>query len=1089
MGAIIRTSLKFRLLVVIAAAALLTVGVAQLRNMKTDAYPEFAPPSVDIQTEALGLSASEVEQLITVPLEADLLNGVAWVDKIRSQSIAGLSSINLTFEPGTNLLRARQMVSERLNTPAAIPNVSKAPVMLPPMSSASRVMMIGLSSKDMSLIDMGVLARWTIRPRLIGVTGVSNVAIWGQRERQLQVQVDPQRLHDHGVTLSQVLSTTGNSLWVSPLTFLEASTPGTGGFFDTPNQRLAIRHVSPITKADDLSRVPVEAADGEAAPTVDGRPLRLSDVANVVEDHQPLIGDAIVNGQPGLMLVVEKLPSANTQKVTRGVEDAINALRPGFGTMRLDTSVFRPATFMHRAVHDLSTTLLIGAGFMLLAIALLLYAWRAALVAVAAILCSVVAAVLVLYLRGTTMNALVFAGLVVAVGAVIDDAVTTAHGVAHRAAGAEKPLATTVVEAIVRARAGLLFATLIILLPLVPVFFLGHLGAALGRPLALSYALALLASMVVALTVAPALSVMLFARAGAGPTESPLIRWLKPRYTRLLSRATKSSRPALLTFAVLAVLGAIVVPQLRQSTLPTFKETDFLIDLEAPPGTSLPEMDRVTAQASHEVRAVPGVRDVGAHVGRAITGDQVSNPNGSELWVSLSSTADYDDTLAAVRRAIKGYPGIESDVKTYSQAKFGDLQTGTDEPVVVRVYGPELNVLRTQTEAVTKAMAGTRGISDLHAEMPTQEPTIQVEVNLDAAKAAGIKPGDVRRAAAVLVSGVTAGSLFEEQKVFDVVVWGTPATRQDVTAVRNLLIDTPNGGQVRLGDVARVDVQPSPNVIQRDAVSRYVDVTAQVRGRSRSAVLADVKDRLQGVKFPLEYRYELVSNFADRGAIEHRLVLLGIGIAIGTFLLLQAAFANWRLAVLHFVTLPLALVGGTLVILIGGGTIELGSVAGLLAIFAIAVRNGVVLLQRFQRLEGGEGNGLGRDLVVQGARDRLAPILLTAGGTAAFFVPFALLGDLPGHEIVSPMASAGLGGLVTSTIVSLFLLPALYHRFAYGKASMDDLDLRDLWVETAQPPAPPVAIDLTGNGDGDGNGHRVPSEVGAPSEALEAWPS
>ena len=525
------------------------------------------------------------------------------------------------------------------------------------------------------------------------------------------------------------------------------------------------------------------------------------------------------------------------------------------------------------------------------------------------------------------------------------------------------------------------------------------------------------------------------------------------------------------------------------STLPTFKETDFLIDLEAPPGTSLPEMDRVTAQASHEVRAVPGVRDVGAHVGRAITGDQVSNPNGSELWVSLSSTADYDDTLAAVRRAIKGYPGIESDVKTYSQAKFGDLQTGTDEPVVVRVYGPELNVLRTQTEAVTKAMAGTRGISDLHAEMPTQEPTIQVEVNLDAAKAAGIKPGDVRRAAAVLVSGVTAGSLFEEQKVFDVVVWGTPATRQDVTAVRNLLIDTPNGGQVRLGDVARVDVQPSPNVIQRDAVSRYVDVTAQVRGRSRSAVLADVKDRLQGVKFPLEYRYELVSNFADRGAIEHRLVLLGIGIAIGTFLLLQAAFANWRLAVLHFVTLPLALVGGTLVILIGGGTIELGSVAGLLAVFAIAVRNGVVLLQRFQRLEGGEGNGLGRDLVVQGARDRLAPILLTAGGTAAFFVPFALLGDLPGHEIVSPMASAGLGGLVTSTIVSLFLLPALYHRFAYGKASMDDLDLRDLWVETAQPPAPPVAIDLTGNGDGDGNGHRVPSEVGAPSEALEAWPS
>ena len=396
MGAIVRTSLKFRTLIVIAAAALLVLGGAQLGNMKTDAYPEFSPPSVDIQTEALGLSAPEVEQLITVPLEADLLNGVAWVDKVRSQSIAGLSSITLTFEPGTNLLRARQMVSERLNTPAAIPNVSKAPVMLPPMSSTSRVMMIGLSSKDMSLIDQGVLARWTIRPRLIGVQGVSNVAIWGQRERQLQVQVDPQRLHDRGVSLSQVLSTTGNSLWVSPLTFLEASTPGTGGFFDTPNQRLAIRHVSPITKADDLARVPVEAGDNGVAPTVDGHTLRLSDVANVVEDHQPLIGDAIVNGQPGLMLVVEKLPTANTLEVTRGVEDALNALRPGLGNLKLDTTVFRPATFMHKAVHDVATTLLIGVGLMVIAIALLLYAWRAALVAVAAILCSLVAAALVL---------------------------------------------------------------------------------------------------------------------------------------------------------------------------------------------------------------------------------------------------------------------------------------------------------------------------------------------------------------------------------------------------------------------------------------------------------------------------------------------------------------------------------------------------------------------------------------------------------------------------------------------------------------------------------------------------------------------
>jgi Cu/Ag efflux pump CusA len=803
-------------------------------------------------------------------------------------------------------------------------------------------------------------------------------------------------------------------------------------------------------------------------------------VADVVEDHQPLIGDAIVNGQPGLMLVVEKLPDANTVEVTKGVEDAITSLRPGLGPLKLDTTVFRPATFIHRAVHDVSTTLLIGIGLMVLAIALLLYPWRAALVAVVAVLCSMVAAALVLYARGQTMNALAFAGLVVAVGAVVDDAVTTAHGVAQPSVGAGRSVSETIVDAVVRARTGLLFATLIILLPLTPVFFLGHLGSALGRPLAVSYALALLASMVVALTVAPALSVLLYAHAPdatTGPADAPLVRWLKPHYGRLLTRGTRSSAPALLTFAVLAIVGVAVVPQLRQSTLPTFKETDFLVDLEAPPGTSLPEMDRITEQAARELRTVPGVRNVGAHVGRAITGDQVTNPNASELWVSLSSKANYDRTVATVRRVVKGYPGIESDVKTFSQSKFGDLQTGTDEPVVARVYGAELDVLRTQAQAVTQAMSGVKGISDVHAEMPTQEPTVQVQVNLDAAKAVGIKPGDVRRDAAVLVSGITAGSLFEDQKVFDVVVWGTPATRHDVSAVRNVLIDTPNGGQVRLGDVANVDVKPAPNVIQRDAVSRYVDVTAQVQGRSRSAVLADVKSRLKSVKFPLEYRYELVSNYADRAAIEHRLVLIGIAVAAGTFLLLQAAFASWRLAVLQFLTLPLALVGAAVVVLAGGGAIELGSAAGFLAVFAIAVRNGVVLLRHFQRLERGEGNGLGRDLVLQGARERLAPILLTAVATALFFAPLAFLGALPGHEIVTPMGKAVLGGLVTSTIVSLFLLPALYLRFAYGRAQGEELDLRELWEEHA-PVSEPVPAPAVGS-----NG-----EVTV-AEPMEAWPS
>jgi len=1053
---IVTTSLRFRILVVIAAAALLAVGVAQMRDVKRDAYPEFSSPYVEIQTEALGLSAPEVEQLITVPLEADLLNGVAWVDKIRSQSIPGLSTITLSFERGTNLLRARQMVSERLNTPAAIPNVSKAPVMLPPTSSSSRVMMVSLSSKDMSLIDMGVLARWTIKPRLIGVPGVANVAIWGQRERQLQVQVDPKRLHDSGVSLSQVLNTTGNSLWVSPLTFLEASTPGTGGFFDTANQRLSIRHVSPITKASELAAVPIEAGEDGAAPTANGQAVRLGDVANVVEDNQPLIGDAIVDGKPGLMLVVEKLPDANTIAVTDGVKEALDSLKPGLGSLQYDTSVFQPANFLHRSMSDLRTTLLIGFGLLLIALALFLYQWRAALVAVVAILTSVVGALLILDHAGATLNTLVFTGLLIGLAVVVDDAVTSSQTVARRAveahpagshAAGERSVAARVLDAITESRRGLLLATIVTLLPMLPVFFIGSVGEALGRPMAYAYFLAVLASMVIALTVTPALSVLLFSSAPLTPRESPLRRGLQHRYGGFLSRSLGSGMTAVVGFLVLAIVGVLLLPFLRQAPLPTFKETDFLIDLEAPAGTSLPEMDRITERAAAELQKVKGVRAVGGHVGRAITGDEVANANKSQLWVSLAENADYDTTVPAVRRAVKGYPGLESDVKTYSEDRFARFQTGTDKPVVVRVYGAELPVLREQVQKVSAAMGGIKGVRNLHAKLPTQEPTVQVEVNLDAAKNAGVNPGEIRRAAAVLVSGITAGSLFEEQKVFDVVVWGTPATRQDVSAIRNLLIDVPGGGQVKLGDVAKVDVKPSPSVIDRDAVSRYIDVVADVSGRSQSAVTSDIRRKLDAVDFPLEYRYELVSNYTARQTAQQRLVYIGIGVALGIFLLLQAAFGSWRLAILSFFALPMSLVGGLVVIFLDGRDIELGSLAGLLAVFAIAIRNGVVLIRRYQQLERDGTEASGPDLVLHGARERLAAIITTAVAVAAFFGPFAFLGERPGHEIVEPMARVLLGGLVTSTIVALVLVPGLYLRFGYGRAAAEELDLRELWEE------------------------------------------
>ena len=422
--AIVRSSLRFRLLIVALAVGVMVAGVVQLRDAPVDVLPEFTPPYAEIQTEALGLSADEVEQLITVPLEADLLNGVEGVEVIRSESLPGLSSIVLVFEQGTDIYRARQLVEERLTQAHALPHVSEAPTLLQPLSSSSRVLMIGLSSDTLSPIERSLIARWTLRPRLMGVPGVANVAIWGQRDEQLQVQVDPEQLRDRDVTLSQVIRTAGNAQVVSPLSFLEGSTPGTGGFIETPQQRLQVRNVfDKIADPKELGKVPVEGAAGR---------LRLADVSDIQIGHQPLIGDAVVGDGDGLILVVEKFPGASTPEVTEGVEEALDELEPALSGLRTDTSIFRPASLIEDAIDNLTLTIAIAAALLTLILVALLLQWRTVAIALATIPVSLTGAALVLDLLGESFNAISFAGLAAAVAIVIDEAVVSAENVARR---------------------------------------------------------------------------------------------------------------------------------------------------------------------------------------------------------------------------------------------------------------------------------------------------------------------------------------------------------------------------------------------------------------------------------------------------------------------------------------------------------------------------------------------------------------------------------------------------------------------------------------------------------------------------------
>lgn len=1035
---IVASSVKLRLVVVAFAALLMIFGFTQLRTMPVDALPEFSRPYVELQIEALGLSAQEVEAMITTPLEADMLNGTPWAEKIRSVSLPGLSSITLIFEKGTDIMRARQVAQERLIEIFALPQVSNQFTMINPVSSAGRVMEIGLTSDTFSLIEMSVLARWTIVPHLMGLPGVANVSIWGERQRQLQVQVDPEKLRDEDVTLMQIIKTAGNSLWASPLSFLEASTPGTGGWIDTPNQRLGIRHILPIRTAEDLAKVPIEGTPSK----------RLGDVATVVENHQPLIGDAIVNHTPSLMLVVEKFPWANTKDVTKQVEKALTDLRPAVSGMEMDPTLFRPATYLELAVDNLSSTLLLGTILMIVALFAFFFNWRTALVSTVAVLMSVIAAGTVLYVSGVTINMMIIAGLMIALGVIIDDAIVDLEDIVRRLRetreeGRSKSPMSIIYEGVIGMRSPLVYATVIMVFAVLPALFLEGMAGAFWQPIATSYMLALLASFVVALTVTPALSVMLLRNASLQGNDSPVIRTLHGLYNALLSWATRTPRPVFAAVCALAVACLMTIPFLRQeSLLPDFKETDLVVRMEGSSSTSHPAINRIITLATRELRSIQGVRNVSAHVGRAIVSDKRTNINAGELWVSIDPSADYEATVAAVKQVVAGYPGLSPEVLTYLQAKVREELSGTGKSLAVRVYGEDMGMIRNKAEEVQKVLAGIDGIVDAKVQYPQEMPTVEIEVDIEKAKHYDLKPGDVRRAATSLVSGIVVGALFEEQKVFNVVVWGTPETRHSVTNVQNLLIDTPSGGHVRLKDVAHVRIVPSVTEIRRDAVARYMDVTANVRGRDLGSVGDEVEDRLAKVTFPLEYRAELLGEYVERDAAEQRLLAYVIAAAIGIFLLLQVFFRSWRLATAVFLTLPMALAGGVLtVFLANGGLLSVGAIVGFIAVLGIVVRNSIVLISRCRNLER-EGEIFGTELVLRATRERSAPVLMTAVTIALVFLPLALSGNIAGLEIVHPMVIVVLGGLVTATVYTLSGVPALY--FLFGAAREAELDLEEV---------------------------------------------
>jgi CzcA family heavy metal efflux pump len=1018
---LVQHALRQRLVVVVLSAVFVVVAFPLMRKAHLDVFPEFAPPLVEIQTEAPGLSAPEVERLVTMPLES-ALNGTPWVKTMRSKSVLGLSSVVLLFEPGTELTKARQLVSERLHSIGQqLPTLAHPPIVLASLSSLSRMLKVGISSNHLSQMEMTTLARWTIRPRLMAIPGVANVAIWGQRDRQFQIIVDPVRLAAHKVRLDEVV---------------KAATDGTlpegGGFVDTANQRLAISQRQGVNNLDDLASLPIAIRKGAA--------LKLGDVAQIVEGHPAPIGDAIVNDGPGLLLIVEKQPGGNTLEVTREVERVLEELRPGLPGLDIDPTIFRPATYIEMSLDNLQRAFLIGCLLVIAVLFFFLWDWRTAAISVVAIPLSLLGAAITLHLRGESFNVMVLAGLVIALGEVVDDAIIDVENIVRRLReNASKPNPSRAIDVVFNAslevRSAVVYATLIVALVFVPVFMLDGLAGAFFRPLATSYLLAVGASLLVALIVTPALSLIFLGRGSLERKEPPLLAPLRRTYRSLLERFLNNRWLTGSILAAAAFLSVVIVPFLGENFLPQFKERDFLMHWVEKPGASLEASSRVTLAASKELRTVPGVRNFGSHIGRAEVADEVVGPNFTELWISLDPSADYDSSVSKLQEVVDGYPGLYRDLLTYLRERVKEVLTGAGASVVVRIYGPDLEQLRSKANEVAKAVANVPGVSDLKVEPQVDVPQLEVNVRRNIAERFGLTPSDVRRSATILFRGTKVGQIVQEQVPIDVVVWGSPELRHDPTSIASIKIDAAAGGQVSLGDVADVSVGLAPNIIQREGASRRLDVTCNVRGKDLGTVAKEIESRVRALRFAPGYHPEFLGEYAATRESRRQLFFFGLLALVGIFLVLHSDFGSLRLAILVFMSLPFALVGGLLGAALSGGVLSLGSLVGFVTVIGIAARNGIMLVSHFRHLEQEEGVPFGLTLVLQGAEERLAPILMTALATGLALVPIIIGGSRPGHEIEHPLAVVIVGGLLSSTLMNLLMLPGLYLRFCKSRST------------------------------------------------------
>ena len=1031
---LVRLSLEHRYAVVIGAAALLVVGIVAASRYPLDVFPEFAPPLVEIQTEAPGMSSESVESLVTIPLES-AVNGIPRLTTLRSKSVQGLSSIVLLFEQGADLFQVRQMVNERLASAAPnLPLQVKTPKLLPPLSSTSRVLHIGLTPKAQADLQPGepvldqteisVLMRWVIEPRLLRVPGVANVSTYGQHDKQYQVLVRPADLRAFGLTLQQVQQGVRDGVVY-----------GSAGFHDTPNQRLAMQYATRIRGPEDLKHLVIAHRGGV--------PIYLGQIATITTGNPPPIGEGVIQDQAGLFVVVEKYPWGNTLEVTRAVEEALDTLRPSLPGVHITQRIFRPATFIEVALANLRVAMIIGCALVALILLAFLFEWRTAVISLTAIPLSIVAALVALGQLGMTINTMVLAGLAIAIGEVVDDAIIDVENIVRRLREnrlKEQPRSAlrVVLQASLEVRSAVVYATFIVVCVCIPIFFLGGDAGSFFRPLALAYIFAVMASLLVALTITPAMCLILLPHALERTRDPWLTRGIKSVYGWLLPPILNQPEVVFMAILAMALGSGYLVTQLKEAYLPQFQENDFLMHWVAKPGTGLDVMREDIQKVGRELLDHTPVKEHGSHIARAEVGEEVVGPNFAELWVSLG---DYTGDYALARRQIETimaqHPGFQHDLLTYLQERIKEVLSGASATIVLRIYGPELEGLRDRAQEVHAAINTVEGVIDLKVESQVLVP--QLSLTLDPARLApyGLQPKEVGDRISTLLHGSVVAEVHQGQRKFDIAVRAHPEISRTIADMGRWEIDLPGGkGTAPLAALADLRLVNAPNTIRHDKASRCIDVTCNIKGRDLGGVVADINTRLKALEPRAGYRVELLGEYKARAENQTQLLGYGVLALVGIALLLFMDFQSLRLTLLVLFTLPFALIGGVAAAFLTGGVLSLGSLVGFITVLGITARNGIMLVSHYRHLEREEGEPFGRAMIIRGAMERVTPILMTALAAGLGLLPLALSGNKPGYEVEYPMAIVILGGLATSTLLNLLVVPVLYERFGHVRPSV-----------------------------------------------------